>query len=55
MYADTKLSRFGIFTFGRVVAFISSVSPITPFKNGEVDYDKLIDTRFLPDDLKKTK
>ena len=23
--------------------------------NGEVDYDKLIDTRFLPDDLKKTK
>jgi hypothetical protein len=25
----TKLSRFGIFTFGKVVAFISSFSPIS--------------------------
>src|SRR6185436_14177541 len=31
-YADTKLSRLGIFTFGSVLAFISSFSPITPLR-----------------------
>ena len=31
-YAETKLARFGMTTFGSVVAFITSFSPMTPFR-----------------------
>jgi len=35
-YAQSKWSRFGIFTFGSVVAFITSVSPMTAVQEEKV-------------------